>query len=60
MKFHHNSTTNSTTYITLSFNTLQQRGGIVELYSKKNIFFYEKSSLVFDKKENCNSLVFRL
>lgn len=33
MKFHPNSTTNSTTYITLSFNTLQQRGGIVELYS---------------------------
>ena len=60
MKFHPNSTTNSTTYIILSFNTLQQRGGIMELYLKKKYFFYEKSSLVFDRKEDCKSLVFSL
>ena len=32
----------------------------MELYLKKNIFFYEKSSLVFDIKEDCKSLVFSL
>lgn len=50
MKFHHNSTTNSTTYITLSFNTLQQRGGIVELYSKKKYFFTRKVAWFLIKK----------
>ena len=32
----------------------------MELYLKKKYFFYEKSSLVFDIKEDCKSLAFSL
>ena len=32
----------------------------MELYSKKKYFFYEKSSFIFDIKEDCKSLVFSL